>query len=91
MGDLCAPCHRMLSGGAIGPSDAWFAQELAQTKRQRDALLEAAKVAEEYIVMALGHHDDTYQRHPSSEAEREVIVRDLSCLREAANKTEGTK
>ena len=38
---------------------------------------------EDYVVQALDQHDQQYQRHPSTERDRQVIVNDLEALRQA--------
>ncbi|MBK3779827.1 hypothetical protein G3A43_06140 [Paraburkholderia aspalathi] len=32
VGDLCTPCHRMLTTGNVRASSAWFAKELAEIR-----------------------------------------------------------
>ena len=46
-------------------------------------LRKAAEQAVDYIVEALARHDEAYERHPSTEHERQVIVNDLEALRQA--------
>ena len=38
---------------------------------------------EDYVEQALAQHDQQYQRHPSTERDRQVIVDDLEALRQA--------
>ena len=38
---------------------------------------------EDYVVQALDQHDQQYQRHPSTERDRQVIVNDLEALRQS--------
>jgi O-succinylbenzoate synthase len=38
---------------------------------------------EDYVEQALAQHDQQYQRHPSTERDRQVIVNDLEALRQA--------
>jgi hypothetical protein len=46
-------------------------------------LRKAAEMALAYIEQALAQHDQQYQRHPSTERDRQVIVNDLEALRQA--------
>jgi hypothetical protein len=46
-------------------------------------LRQAAEQALAYIEQALAQHDQQYQRHPSTERDRQVIVNDLEALRQA--------
>lgn len=34
IGELCKPCHIMLSEGKVSPSTAWFVEELLKTKEK---------------------------------------------------------
>ena len=47
--------------------------------KEQDAL----KLALGYVTEALEHHDSCYNRHPATEAERNMIVEDLNFIREA--------
>jgi hypothetical protein len=61
--------------------EAWrYADELEQ---ERKRLTKAAEMALAYIEQALAQHDQQYQRHPSTERDRQVIVNDLEALRQA--------
>ena len=49
---------------------------------------EALLIAEPYIVEALARHDEAYDRHPATEAERQIIVDDLEAVRKALQQLE---
>ena len=51
-------------------------------------LRKAAELALDYIEQALQLHDQQYQRHPSTEKDRQVIVNDLEALRQSLAQSE---
>jgi hypothetical protein len=55
-------------------------QALDKPEIDPQALVEMAL---DYIEQALAQHDQQYQRHPSTERDRQVIVNDLEALRQA--------
>jgi hypothetical protein len=61
----------------------------------RDEIIEMAiqalLISEPYVVEALARHDEAYDRHPSTEPERQLIVSDLETTRAAIARATSVK